>query len=303
MKQLSPLVSVVIPVFNGEAFIFKAISSVQKQTFNQWEILVVDDGSTDGTLSNLQSYVKHGDVTLLQQNHGGPAKARNRGIEIARGKFIAFLDCDDTWHPQKLEEQLEVLKGKENVGVVHSDYEIVDSRGTVLEKVQARWSNDPMVQAFVGGHVALPSTLLIRRDVLQSIGGFNADLYGSEDSDLTVRLFRATQFECVEKVLVRKLKSIADVRTNVFDECKYLESMQESRKRFLEFLNTYSPMSENQRRALAQEWVNYYLQKGKLAERAGRNDIARTCYREAISRSSNKYRAIARWLGTFIPVK
>ncbi|MFM8552679.1 MAG: glycosyltransferase family 2 protein, partial [Nitrospiraceae bacterium] len=201
-----PWVSVVIPVFNGAPFVAKAVASVRAQGLRDVEILVVDDGSTDGTQVVLADLQRTEGIVWFQQDHGGPARSRNRGIQEAKGTFVALLDCDDVWLPHKLERQLALLRDRPELGLVHTDYEVVDEQGRVEERVAARHSPEPLVRAFAGGHVALPSTLLIRRAVLGKVGGLNPDLYGSEDSDLTIRLFDAAGFDCVDEVLVHKLQ-------------------------------------------------------------------------------------------------
>lgn len=108
-----PEVSVVMPVYNGKEFLLEAIESIQAQTFKNWELIVVDDGSTDGT-GELVSDVQKSDWRIryhrFDDNYGRPARARTKGLELARGRFIAFLDADDLWLPQKLERQLAFMK-------------------------------------------------------------------------------------------------------------------------------------------------------------------------------------------------
>ena len=93
----TPVVSVVIPVFNGAPFVSEAVTSVWAQTVKEVEIIVVDDGSTDGTQAVLAELERTAGITCFQQDHGGPARSRNRGIEAARGELVALLDCDDVW--------------------------------------------------------------------------------------------------------------------------------------------------------------------------------------------------------------
>lgn len=177
-----PLVTVVIPVFNGAPFVAKAVASVRAQSVKDVDIIVVDDGSTDGTQAVLAGLERTAGIVWFQQDHGGPARSRNRGIAAARGEFIALLDCDDLWLPDKLEAQLAIMRTSPEIGLVHTDFEVVDPHGLVLERVAARRSGEPLVQAFAGGHTALPSTLLMRRQVLEKVGALNPELYGSEDS-------------------------------------------------------------------------------------------------------------------------
>jgi glycosyltransferase involved in cell wall biosynthesis len=295
-----PLVSVVIPVFNGAPFVAKAVASVRAQTVRDVEVLVVDDGSTDGTQAILADLQQTAGITWFQQDHGGPARSRNRGLAEARGEFVALLDCDDIWLPDKLAAQLALMRNHPEVGVVHADFESVDEEGRVLETVQARHSGEPLVQAFCGGHVALPSTLLIRRTVLKKVGVLNPDLYGSEDSDLTIRLYAATQFACVDRVLVRKLQRGHGYRDMAFDEARHKEKILASRERFLQGLERMGPQTDEQRAALNREWANYYLARGGVLERAGRPAEARRSYRQAIRKAPLRLRPYMRWMRTMV---
>ena len=166
------LVSVVIPVFNGAPFVAKAVASVRAQGHGAVEILVVDDGSTDGTQEALKRLEQSDEIRWFQRNHGGPARSRNYGIEAARGQYIALLDCDDEWLPGKLAAQLAIMRARPEVGLVHTDFDVRFEDGTLEERVVAGSSREPMVQAFAGGHVALPSTLLIRKSVVDQVGGW-----------------------------------------------------------------------------------------------------------------------------------
>ena len=299
MSGHDPLVSVVIPVFNGAPFIEKAVASVRGQRIRNVEMIVVDDGSTDGTQAILASLQREG-LRWYQQAHGGPARSRNRGIEAAHGEYIALLDCDDVWLTDKLDVQLSVMQARPEVGVVHTDYEVVDDSGKVLERVHAGRSDEPLVQAFAGGHVALPSTLLIRRHVLRNVGALNADLYGSEDSDLTIRLYEVTQFAWIDRVMVRKLQRGHGYRDMAFDEATHREKVLSSRERFLNGLEMRRPLRRDQRAALDREWASYFLLRGRFAERFRTRTEARRFYRQAIRKDPFRLRGYTRWLRTLM---
>ncbi|ODT44675.1 MAG: hypothetical protein ABS70_04945 [Nitrospira sp. SCN 59-13] len=292
-------VSVVIPVFNGAPFVAKAVASVRAQGHSDVEILVVDDGSTDGTQEVLKRLEQSDGIRWFQRSHGGPARSRNFGIEAAGGQYIALLDCDDVWLPGKLAAQLAIMRTRPDVGLVHTDFEVRFEDGTLEERVAARSSREPMVQAFAGGHVALPSTLLIRKHVLDQVGRLDPELYGSEDSDLTIRLFRMTSFECLDEVLVTKLQRGHGYRDMAFDEQTHRERVLASRDRFLMRLEGFAPLTPAQRAALDREWANYYLLKGAAAERAGRPAEARGQYRKAIGKAPGRIRCYTRWLRTW----
>ena len=138
MGARNPIVSVVIPIFNGAPFVAKAVESILAQGVSDVEIIVVDDGSTDGTQAVLAELATTAGIVWFQQDHGGPARSRNRGISEASGEFIALLDCDDVWLPGKLEAQLAIMRARPAVGVVHTDYEVVDEQGRVEELARAQ---------------------------------------------------------------------------------------------------------------------------------------------------------------------
>ena len=261
----------------------------------------MDDGSTDGTQEVLKRLEQSDGIRWFQRSHGGPARSRNYGIAAAQGQFIALLDCDDIWLPGKLAAQLAIMRARPDVGLVHTDFEVRFEDGTLEERVSARSSREPMVQAFAGGHVALPSTLLIRKSVLDQIGSLDPELYGSEDSDLTIRLFRVTRFECIDEVLVHKLQRGHGYRDMAFDEQTHRERVLASRDRFLMRLEGFAPLTATQRAALDREWANYFLLKGAAAERAGRRSDARRHYWEAICKAPTRVRCYTRWLRTLKP--
>ncbi len=299
-NQDKPLVSVVIPVFNGAPFVAKAVASVRAQTVKDVEIIVVDDGSTDGTQAILAGLEQTEGITWFQQDHVGPARSRNKGIRAARGEFLALLDCDDIWLPEKLQAQLDIMQRRQEVGVVHTDFVSVDEQGMVLDTIRARFGREPLTQAFCGGHVALPSTLLIRKKVLDKVGTLDPELYGSEDSDLTIRLYAAMQFECVDRVLVNKLQRGHGYRDMAFDETTHREKVLSSRERFLSRLERMQPLTAEQRVALDREWANYFLSRGWQAERLGRFAGARGFYGQAIKKAPFRLRAYTRWLRTWL---
>jgi hypothetical protein len=193
------------------------------------------------------------------------------------------------------------MRARPEVGLVHTDYESVDDAGHVLEHVRARHIREPLVTAFMGGHGALPSTLLIRRSVLDKAGTLNPDLYGSEDSELTIRLYRATEFACIEHAFVKKLQRGHGYRDMAFDEATHRERVLSSRERFLMALERMEPLTREQRAALDREWANYYLVRGRAADWMGRRSEAQRYYRRAIRAAPLRLRAYTRLLRTWLP--
>lgn len=132
MSEYQPLVSVIMPCLNGARFIRKAIESVQTQTLEDWQLLVIDNGSTDGSVKVVQEFERtDARIVLLSDRRGGAAAARNQGIDAARGRYIAFLDCDDMWLPTKLMDQVGTM-GRDRLRFCWTSYEVVNEEGTFV---------------------------------------------------------------------------------------------------------------------------------------------------------------------------
>lgn len=293
-----PLVSVVIPVFNGASFITRAVDSVLAQTCKDFEIIIVDDGSTDDTQAVLARLAQTSGIICLQQKNAGPAQARNIGIQSAKGENIAFLDCDDIWFPEKLETQLTILKGNSQPVLVHSNYEVIDPTGQVIQHAKAGQSRDPLHIAFTGGQVPLLSTILMSRTPLEHVEGFDPNLWVSEDSDLILRLYEVTKFECINRVLVHKFQQIHNDGAITNDDGSYREKVLRSRERFLTRVQNRQTLNQEQRAALNREWGSYYLLKGASEERQGKWVEARKQYLSAIQKEPFRFRGYSRFLRT-----
>lgn len=131
-----PLVSVIMPCYNMERFISDTIASVQRQTYPHWELLIVDDASTDKTVEIVKLYQKQDNRIrfAVKAQHSGIADTRNQCLEMAQGRYLAFLDSDDMWHPEKLERQLQFMM-EQNIGFSYSSYDCIDESGQPLDKI------------------------------------------------------------------------------------------------------------------------------------------------------------------------
>jgi glycosyltransferase involved in cell wall biosynthesis len=183
-----PFFSVVIPLYNKEKYIKETLQSVRNQSFQDFEIIVIDDGSTDNSCDIVKSK-NDSRVRLIRQDNGGPSKARNRGIKEAKGKYISFLDADDAWLPDKLERQNELhLKNPELVWSC-SGYKIV---GGITEKIMVFFQSGVLsdaIDALLGGLSIWTSTVVIRKDVFQNERLlFNEDISRSEDREVWFKL-------------------------------------------------------------------------------------------------------------------
>lgn len=183
------MVSVIIPVYNSASSIASAVSSALAQTYKDLEIIVVDDGSTDGTFKVLQEFGKQ--ITLIRTENRGVAAARNTAIAVAEGEFLAFLDADDTWIPSKLHLQLELFQNPA-VGLVYSDFVTESHDGHVRESYLATKplaGEGAILERYLRSRFLLPSTVVLRRLCVTELGSFKEELSLSEDVEFFARVF------------------------------------------------------------------------------------------------------------------
>lgn len=183
----SPLVSIIIPSYNAAQYIIQAIESVRHQSYPNVEILVIDDGSIDDTQARLQPYTHL--LRYHYQANQGVSVARNQGIELAQGEFIAFLDADDYFLPHKLTAQVGLFTKQPSLGMVHSGWRRVDQFGYPLMDVTL-WEKVPELnlESWLRWKPVLPSAMMFRRDWLIRVGGFDPRFPPAEDTDLVLRL-------------------------------------------------------------------------------------------------------------------
>mgnify|MGYP000684036772 CR=1 FL=1 len=295
-----PFVSVVIPIFNGALFIARAVESVLAQTYKDFEIIIVDDGSTDDSRVVLTQFANQPFIRCLYQDNAGPAQARNLGIESALGEYIAFLDCDDFWFPEKLEAQVAMLRGNSHPVLVHSNYEVIASEGRIIQQAKAGQTRDAFHKAFSGGQAPLLSTTIISRILLEQVGKFDPNLWVSEDSDLILRLYERVPFECIEQTLVHKFQQIHGDSDIPYDKDTHQKNVLTSRERFLTCVQNRPTLNQEQLTALNREWSSFYIMKGGFQERQGRWAEARRQYLSAIAKEPFRLRGYTRFLRTFL---
>jgi glycosyltransferase involved in cell wall biosynthesis len=259
-------ISVIMPVYNGAEFIEESIQSVLSQSARDFELIIVDDGSYDGTAEIIRDY--EGRVRFIQQANRGPSAARNRGLEEAKGKYVAFLDADDVWDHRFLERtstHLDQLNS--NFVGVCSGWSYVDQNGATLEHTRKELSKSYGLTDLIFTNPFPIHAVLARIDVVKNVGGFDEKILAMEDWDLWLRMTTPGGFfhgigSC-----------LAGYRLHGASNSRNPDRMRGGRMLALEKLNTLDPLPdvirENYRRAVGVAFLQCSVEQmavGKFQE-------------------------------------
>ncbi|GAB6066979.1 hypothetical protein JCM13664_02970 [Methylothermus subterraneus] len=192
-----PLVSILMPVFNGEKYISQTIESVLSQTYKNYEIIIVNDGSTDHSYQKIKPYLRLSHLKYIEQDNAGVASARNAALQLAKGNYFALLDQDDLWHPEKLTKQIDLFKSNPKLGLVHCHAVPINATGEILP-ANPWWPRPTPPRAFEEIFLANPihsCTAVFCRTALEQIGGFDPSpaILFADEYDLWLRI--AATFE------------------------------------------------------------------------------------------------------------
>ena len=203
MMTDKPLVSVVIATYNMARFLPLALRSALGQSYENIEVLVIDDGSQDDTRAVMEPFRSDGRVRYVFQQNGGQASAKNHGIRQAQGEYVAFLDADDMWVPDKLERQMPLFLRSPAVGIVYSRFGYIDEAGRDLriedyELFRGRVSGALLIRNFIGF-----GTSVVRKECFDRLGGFDESIGMGIDYDLWLRYSTQYEFDYVDRPLLR----------------------------------------------------------------------------------------------------
>jgi len=202
MKYTKPQISVVIPVYNREQTIGRAIDSVLAQERLPEEIIVVDDGSTDNTPEILDSYLTK--IQVVRQDNKGVSASRNRGIELAKGKWIAFLDSDDEWLPDKLQKQMTYIKQHPNIRILQTEERWIRNNMRVNPGKKYFKKSGNIFRNCLKTCIVGPSTVICESALLAEMGGFDENLPVCEDYDLWLRIAAKHPIPLIKQILIIK---------------------------------------------------------------------------------------------------
>jgi len=224
-----PIVSIIIPTFNRAGMIHRAIESIKLQTFNDWELIVVDDASTDSTEEIIQTYMRDDQRIRYikhEKNQGGSA-ARNTGIKNSKGSYIALLDDDDRWYPEKLRLQYDYLQNYPETGLVYSGFCYVDyETDKIIKSVRPRYQGNVSSIILKNNIIGSP-TPLIRNECFQRAGLFDEKLSSCQDWDMWIRISQYCSFayvkECLAEVTMHGRQISSDLSSKIDSRKKLLD--------------------------------------------------------------------------------
>ena len=204
-----PKVSVVIPYYNSEKTILRALNSVINQTYTDYEIILVDDGSKDNSYNVVQTFIyehKEYNMENIYQHNAGPSKARNTGINKSNGEYIALLDSDDSWDINKLKIQMDFIKKNKNILILGSNYNIIQNNRVVVKgKNTGRYIEVNFYKRLFKNYFSTP-TVIIKKSIIKEFGGFDEKQKYAEDSLLFIKILRKYRGGKIETPLVNLYK-------------------------------------------------------------------------------------------------
>lgn len=205
---MSPLVSIIIPVYNGEHFIKETLESVHSQTYGMIECIIVDDGSTDKTIDLVAPFLFDKRFEYIYQVNAGAASALNEGIRLSYGEYISWLSADDVFMPDKIECQVAVMENDPSISATYTDFEIINNEGEHVENVHVippidgNMFRQVLLQNIING-----SSILIRKEVFEQIGYFREDIPVDVDGDMWLRMLgNRMRIEHIPQVLLKYRK-------------------------------------------------------------------------------------------------
>lgn len=256
-----PIFTIVIPCYNAARFLDATLASVAAQSCKEWELILVDDGSTDTSVAIARRFAEHETrMQVIQANHGGVSAARNLGIRMARGKYLAFLDADDLWHPDKLSAHLRHLESRPEVGVSFCRAQFMTADGSLTAvRSSGRIHGLRPAHFLYENPTTTTSALVVWREVFEQVGGFDESMSYSEDLEwlVRVRCRSAWEIEGIDDALTFYRASDTGLSSR-------LEKMQQGWETLVEHIRAYAPDLIAQHYTLARATHLRYLARRTL---------------------------------------
>jgi len=269
-----PLVSVIMPTYNRERFVGIAIRSVIEQSYPNWELIVVDDGSTDGTSDLIAPLLADRRIRYLKQQNSGQAVARNQGLRLARGEFVCFMDSDNRWLPPKLQRQVALFAGRADLDVLYGEIDIIDEEGRVQASTPMRRHSGRITEHLLVDNCVTFNTAMVRRARLLECGGMDETIRRADDYDLWLRLSVRCTFEYVPEIWAQYRVMTDQISSNKDGR---FESNQSIIERFMARHPSLVPEA-----IVRKTWCRFYTRRGRWRASVGRKREALQDYLAAI---------------------
>ena len=199
----SPLISIIMPVYNSENYVSFAIESILNQTYRNFEFIIVDDGSTDNT-KKIISFYEDKRIIYRQKEHSGISDSLNLGLEIARGEWIARMDSDDISYPDRLEKQMKYIQNNCDISVLSTAYAIFKSYKKIQYIIKNPEKDDNIKRKFILYNSICHPSVIFKRKTILSLGGYNFSAFESEDYELWIRIADSVVFGNITEILLLK---------------------------------------------------------------------------------------------------
>lgn len=273
-------VSVIMPVYNREKYIGCAIESVLRQTYADFELLVIDDGSTDHT-GEVVAACRDPRVKYFKRQHSGISAAMNHGLRVASGRYIARLDSDDIWLPEMLASQIGILEREPETGVVYAKAQQIDENGNRMTEVRGREPHlpDDSLMSMLFEDFTCNITVVSRRHCLDLAGLFDTSLHGNEDWDMWLRVARHCTFKFNDKILAFFRSHAGNITKS---SSPFFNEILESRVRVLDKAFSDPNMSPQLMQCKPLAYGNVYVSIGAQWLSAGRYSKALSVFKNAL---------------------
>lgn len=294
-----PTVSILLTCYNHRRYLPACVEGIRAQTFTDYEIIALDDGSTDGTREWLREHCSDWKLVFHERNLGTYGSL-NEGLRRATGEFVAVLNDDDVWRPRKLERQLELMREEPGVGLVHTNGHFIDAEGRPLQGEPLGWSfprirSGDILLDLVYANKIIASAALVRKECFDVLGGFDPSYYGSGDWEMWLRIAERYLVGYVDEPLTLYRWHGENASFNLEKVWRDDERLREWIRERAAFWTHCDP--KKLRRALAHNWACL----GTLRALDGRPREARRAYLESLRLAPWRLKSVLRILATFLP--
>lgn len=286
-----PLISIITPTYNCADYIQATVDSVRAQTYSNWEHIIIDDGSTDGTSALFQAYQDDPRIRYVDQGKVGQSYTRNHGLRLARGEFICFLDADDLFLPDKLEKSLAAFAQHPHIDVLYGDYINIDDQGRETSRHNMRRHSGDVLKPLLRDNFISFNTTMVRRRCFEEMGGQDENLHFAPDWDMWLRFATCYYFFYLPDYLTCYRKRPNQISANL--DARFAANETILRNFFVRFPDRVTAREQRE------IWSFFYTRQGRNCVGRGKYHRAWRCYGNALVQAPWKswaWRALAKFL-------